>query len=401
MTTRQIAPGIYDVGVYHTDLRFFDRLMPTYSGTTYNSYFLDGGEKTLLIDPVDPVLAEEHLANLRTIGVKKIDGIACLHTEQDHAGSVETLLSHFPEAKVVVTKRVFDLMKAHFRVPEDQYRIVEDGDVLEVGRFRLTVKSTPFAHWPDNTMLLLESPRFVFSSDLFGSHYSEPDVSARDPEIQIDQAKAYYAEIMMPFRSHVAKYTAYVREFKPEKILPSHGPVWDDPSLILDRYDDWTGDAVCPRVVVFYCSMHESTRFMVERLSQRLAAHGVKVSAHDLGADDCDLRESAGNGMHRAVKAAAIVFATPTVLYGPHPNIAFAAVLANALKPKARYLSLIGSYGWGTQVEKVMKTLLSGLKAEWLDSVLIKGLPFEHELEPIDRLADDLAEKVMAVSELE
>ena len=44
-----------------------------------------------------------------------------------------------------------------------------------------------------------------------------------------------------------------------------------------------------------------------------------------------------------------------------------------------------------------MKALLSGIKAEWLDSVLIKGLPVDEELEQIDNLADQLVKEVNAL----
>ena len=38
MTKRELHPGIFDVSVDHADLKFFDRLMPTSKGTTYNSF---------------------------------------------------------------------------------------------------------------------------------------------------------------------------------------------------------------------------------------------------------------------------------------------------------------------------------------------------------------------------
>jgi len=46
------------------------------------------------------------------------------------------------------------------------------------------------------------------------------------------------------------------------------------------------------------------------------------------------------------VDAATIVVGTPTILAGPHPYAAYAAFLANALRPKTKFLSIIGSYGW-------------------------------------------------------
>ncbi|MEZ4578387.1 MAG: hypothetical protein R2875_10350 [Desulfobacterales bacterium] len=45
--------------------------------------------------------------------------------------------------------------------------------------------------------------------------------------------------------------------------------------------------------------------------------------------------------------AATLVVGTPTVLAGPHPYAAYAVFLANALKPRVKFLSIVGSYGWG------------------------------------------------------
>ena len=394
MSERELAPGIFDVSVQHADLKFFDRLMPTSRGTTYNSYVIRDTEKTCLIDPVDSLFADEHLQNLEDLGIETLDYIFCLHTEQDHAGGVGALLTKYPDAEILVTKKVHELMLTHLPQIIGRYRLIADGETISLGTKSLTVKSIPFAHWPDNTMLLLDRPCWLFSSDLFGSHYALADGEAAAEDEQIEQAKVYYAEIMMPYRHMVTKYAAWTRETNPEKILPAHGPVWHDPNVILSRYERWTSDDVSDRIVVIYVSMHESTRAMVERLTQRLAAQGARVTAHDIGDEHTDLRTVVGEAMHKAVNAAAVVLATPTVLGGPHPNMAFAAVLMNALKPKAKRLALMGSYGWGSQVEKTMKSLLSGLKAEWLDSVIIKGLPVEDGLEPIDQLADRLVTEV-------
>lgn len=398
MTIRERAPSIFDVSVQHADLKFFDRLMPTSKGTTYNSYVVRGSEKTCLIDPVDADFVKELLEKLYDLGIDQLDYIFCLHTEQDHAGGITALLSRYPDAKIVATKAVYDLMVTHLHVSDDHFMLVEDGDTVSLGERTLTVKSIPFAHWPDNTMLLLNAPRFLFSSDLFGSHYALREGDTFSTEEQLNQAKVYYAEIMMPFRNQVKKYVAWTREAAPEKIFSAHGPVWEDPNVILSRYESWTSDQVRDRIVVMYVSMHESTRVMVERLTQRLAAHGVTVTAHDIGRPDADLRVSVGEAMHKVVNAAAVVLAAPTVLGGMHPNMAFACTLLNAFKPKTKYLALMGSYGWATQIEKGMKGLLSGLKAEWLDSVLIKGLPDDAGLQQIDALADELATKVKAVA---
>ena len=93
------------------------------------------------------------------------------------------------------------------------------------------------------------------------------------------------------------------------------------------------------------------------------------------------------------VDAATIVVGTPTVLAGPHPYAAYATFLANALRPKAQFLSIIGSYGWGGKTVDTLAAMISNLKVEVLDPVFCKGLPSEETFKALDELADHIAGK--------
>ncbi|HOO90872.1 MAG TPA: hypothetical protein PLA74_08640, partial [Syntrophales bacterium] len=76
-----------------------------------------------------------------------------------------------------------------------------------------------------------------------------------------------------------------------------------------------------------------------------------------------------------------------------HPNAAHAAFLANALRPKTQFLSIIGSYGWGGKTVETLSGMISNLKVEVIDPVLCKGLPTENDLKKLDTLAATIAEK--------
>jgi flavorubredoxin len=93
------------------------------------------------------------------------------------------------------------------------------------------------------------------------------------------------------------------------------------------------------------------------------------------------------------VDAATIVVASPTVHVGPHPMVFNAVILANALRPKARFAAVIGSYGWGGRMADIVKGAMPNLKVELLPSVIAKGLPTAADLEAVDRLADEIAAK--------
>jgi flavorubredoxin len=93
------------------------------------------------------------------------------------------------------------------------------------------------------------------------------------------------------------------------------------------------------------------------------------------------------------VEAGTIVVGTPTVLGGPHPLAAYCAFVTNALRPKAQFLSVIGSYGWGGKTVETLAGMMPNLKVELLDPVFAKGVPSESDLAAVDHLASVIAAK--------
>ena len=93
------------------------------------------------------------------------------------------------------------------------------------------------------------------------------------------------------------------------------------------------------------------------------------------------------------VDAATIVIASPMVLAGAHPAAVYAAFLVNALRPKTKYISIIGSYGWGGRFIEQLKSLLSNLNAEFIEPVTVKGYPEEEDFKSLENLADKILSK--------
>ncbi|HTX69858.1 MAG TPA: FprA family A-type flavoprotein, partial [Thermoleophilia bacterium] len=52
MKPRTIRENVYLMGAVDWDRRLFDALIPLPHGTSYNCYFVGGGEKNVLIDTV-------------------------------------------------------------------------------------------------------------------------------------------------------------------------------------------------------------------------------------------------------------------------------------------------------------------------------------------------------------
>jgi flavorubredoxin len=385
MIPRQIADKVFWMGAEDWDRRLFDSLIPLPDGTSYNSYLVRGSDKTALLDTVDPNQVHVLLEQLRD--VPKLDYVIAHHAEQDHSGSIPRVLEKFPQAKVVASPKCVAMLQDHLLVAPERFLAVEDGQTLSLGDKTLAFVHTPWVHWPETMVTFLREERILFSCDFFGSHIAGTDLYATDEGRVYEAAKRYYAEIMMPFASVIRKNLQKVEPLAPRMIAPSHGPIYPRPEFILDAYRDWTSDRPRNVVVIPYVSMHGSTQVMVEHLVRDLAAKGLTV--HQFNLADSDIGKLAMS----LVDAATIVLATPTVHAGGHPRVLYAALLANVLRPKARFASVIGSFGWNTKVVDQIAGLIPNLKVEVLQPVIAKGFPKAEDFKGLERLAREIADK--------
>jgi flavorubredoxin len=387
MALREIKRGVYSLSALDWNRRLFDALIPLPDGTTYNAYLVEGSKATALIDSADPTKENELLEDLRKTGVGRIDYIVANHAEQDHSGAIPAVLSKYPNAKVVASQKCTEFLQDLLHIPADRFQPVADHEKLSLGDKTLEFIHTPWVHWPETMVTYLHEDGILFSCDLFGSHFAGSGLYAADEAKVMSCAKRYYAEIMMPFRAMIKNNLEKLKGLDINLIAPSHGPIYDNPSLILNAYREWTNDSVKNEAVIAYVSMHGSTETMVNRLTERLINSGVTVRQFDLPKTDI------GELAMALVDTATIVVATPTVLAGPHPHAVYAAYLANLLRPKLKLVGVIGSYGWGGKTIEQLAGMLPNLKVEVLEPVLIKGLPKDEDYRKLDALADLIAKK--------
>ena len=387
MEARKIKEGIYWVGAVDWDRRMFDDLIPLPDGTSYNAYLAQGSEKTVLIDTVDPEMSQVLLDRLSQLGTKHIDYIVTNHAEQDHSGTLPQILEKHPEAQVVCTPKCKKMLVGLQLAPQDRFLTVEDGATLSLGGRTLEFIHAPWVHWPETMLTYLCEDEILFPGDLFGSHLATTDLYVTDEGRVYEAAKRYYAEIMMPFAKIIQKHLTKVQGYKISLIAPSHGPMYDRPEFILDSYQDWVLSNPKNIVVLPYISMHGTTREMVEYLVDALTEKGVTVELFNLAVADI------GKLAMALVDAATIVIGSPTVLGGAHPKVVYATYLANALRPKVKFVSIIGSYGWGGRMVQQLADLIPNLEVEILDPVVVKGTPGDEDFEALGELAAMIAGK--------
>lgn len=393
MEFKKVSESVLYCGINDYDRVIFDELIPLDNGTTYNSYLIKGATKTAIIDTMYPKFTEEYLKSFDENGITKVDYIIANHGEQDHTGSIPALLEKYPEAKVVTNQLVAANIQEMLLVPADRIKVIQNNEELELGGKTLKFILAPGVHWPDTMFTYLKEDNIIFTCDFLGSHHPFDDVFAVPNEKLTRGIKKYYAEIMMPFRSLSARYTKQLKELSPTIICPSHGPLYkgDGIEYILSLYEDWTADTGKNLVLLPYVSMYGSVEEMINYLEAKLIEKGINVFKYDI------IRDNLGDLAVNLVDATTLVMGVSMVLAGPHPAAVNVAYLAGVLKPKFKYASIIGSFGWGGKLFDKIAECISPIKPEILEPIQIKGKAKLDDFVKLDKLAIEIYEKHKAL----
>lgn len=210
MKARQIKEGIYSLGAIDWDRRLFDSLIPLPDGTSYNSYLIQGNEKTVLVDTVDPSMAEVLMLQLKN--VQNVDYVVSQHAEQDHSGTISQVLERYPNAKVLATPKGKNMLIDHLCIPDDRIVSVDDRETLSLGDKTIEFIHTPWVHWPETMVTYLQNDNILFSCDFFGIHLATTDLYVTEESHVYEIAKRYYAEIMMPFRKTIQRNLEKIKQ---------------------------------------------------------------------------------------------------------------------------------------------------------------------------------------------
>jgi len=385
LAVREIVEDIYWVGTIDWDRRLFDELIPLPDGTSYNAYLVKHKDEALLLDTVDPSKKDEFFNNIEELKPKKISYIIAHHAEQDHAGCIKDVLQAYPGCRVVTNKKCKELLIDELHLEEKDFHVIRDGELFQFGNKKFQFVFAPWVHWPETFLTYLVKEKILFTCDFFGSHLASSELWASNDNHFYRAAKRYYAEIMMPFRQNIKKHLKKLSDIPIDIIAPSHGPLYQNPENIMEAYKEWVSDEVKNEVIIPYVSMHGSTQKMVYHLIEQLIKRNIKVTPYHLTSSDI------GELAMALVDVATVIIASPTVLTGPHPKIVYAAYLCNILRPKARYAGIIGSFGWGSKMEKDILQLLTNLKVELLPSVITKSYPGKKDFTSLNQLAEQIA----------
>ncbi len=384
----EISKDVYWVGIRDWNRRLFDALIPLPRGTTYNSYLIVGSEKKALIDTANPGFEKEWEEKIsKVVNPADVDYVIMNHAEPDHAGSIPHIMAINTKAKLVTTSRGAKMAQTFFKVPESRIKVVTDGETLDLGGKTLKFIEAPMLHWPETMFTYLSEDKILFSCDFFGSHVAQ---GLYDDEIDdlLVFAQRYFGEIMMPYSFNAQKGMEKIKGLEIKLIAPSHGPIHRNPERILSAYRKWVNGETRQKTVIIYATMWNSTDKMVKTMEDALLTEGIEVSKHNLAVADI------GDIAKDLVDSRAIVLGTPTVLAGAHPLAMYAAYLAKALRPPAKFAVVLSSYGWSGGAIKHIQETLGPTKMEIVGAMEINGPPTENDTDKIIELGKTLARKI-------
>ena len=383
----ELRKGVHWVGVKDRGRRMFDGLIPLPHGTSYNAYLVQG-EKTALVDTVNPGFEGELLAKIGAItDPATLNYVIMNHAEPDHAGAIPIVLAASPQARLVLTAKGADMAARYYQVPRERMQVVTDADLLDLGGKTLRFVDAPFLHWPETMFTYLAEDKILFPCDFFGSHTAAGVYDDEVADLPV-RAQMYFGEIMMPFRKAGERALKKLTDLPIELIAPSHGPLWRHPERILDLYRKWTAGETLPKAVVAYVSMWGSTERLVRIVAETLLGEGIQVAVHDLA--QVDVGDLAGD----LVDGRALVLGAPTVLGGLHPAALNAANLIRALKPPLKYAAVLSSHGWAGGAVRQAQEILAPTGIELIGALGVHGRATEEEENAARSLAEELANRI-------
>ena len=381
----KIKDDIYWVGGIDWHLRNFHGYL-TQKGSTYNAYLILD-EKITLIDTVKHYLFDEMIERISTvIDPSKIDYLISNHVEMDHSGGLPKMMEVVKNATILTSPNGEKGLKFHYK-KDWNYKVVNTGETLNIGKRNLQFFLTPMVHWPDNMVNYSIEDKILFSNDAFGQHIASSERFDDEYPFNIimEEAKKYYANIVLPYSKQVIKALDAVSGLEIKTIAPSHGIIWRNHiNDILGEYKKWAANETEKKALIIYDSMWESTTKIAYAIQKAFENKGFYTSIL------CLKENHISDIMTEALTAKYICVGSPTLNNNILPTVASFLTYLKGLAPKNRVAFAFGSYDWGGQTTAQIQNLLKDCKVEVLYTYKIQYIPNQETLQQITKRVEEL-----------
>ena len=390
----KLADNIYFLGFNDRRTQLFENIWPIPNGVSYNSYLIFD-EKIALIDTVERQFIEDYLDRIAgIIGNKSIDYLIINHMEPDHSGAMKAIKSRYPEITLVGNKKTFGIVESLGTSPE-KIIVVNDNDVLDLGKIKLQFQTIPMVHWPETMVTYDETNKILFSGDAFGS-YGTLDGGVFDDEINLE---FYETDVMRYFTNIVGKYCAHTqRAMKKLSVLDiqmiaaTHGPVWrTDLNWVWSRYNKWSTYDMEDGVVIVYGSMYGNTQKMAEVIARQLSERGIKnIRVYDSS------KTHSSYIINDIFKYNGFIVGSCAYNNALFPNVETLLSTIEHMGVKDHYLGIFGTFLWNGGGVSNLRKFAENIKWELVyEPVEEKGTLTSDKLRMCQELADCMADKLL------
>lgn len=388
----EITDSVYWVGVNDKETDIFESLWPLPNGVSYNSYLIVD-DKVALIDTVNISYHDQFIEKLKGIlGNRKIDYLIINHMEPDHSGSIKALKKVYPELEIVGNSRTVKFLEGFYGI--NDIKLINDEDVLNLGKHSLKFYLTPMVHWPE-TMITYDKPdKILFAGDAFGG-FGALHGGIFDDELDIefyeDEIRRYFANIVAKYSPMVQKAYNRLSGIDINTIASTHGPIWrKNPSYIIDEYVKYSSYQTDNGVVIVYGSMYGNTKKMAEAIARGVSENGIeKIRLYDAA------RTHVSYLLSDIWKYRGMIIGSCTYNTELFPPVkALIDALTNR-RIKNHLLAIYGSYSWSGGAVKELKSFNDKLNLELVEPVIeAQYTPSGNTLEKCRLLGKNMAEKV-------
>ncbi len=381
----KVKDDIKYVGVEDHDIDLFESQYPVPNGVTYNSYvILD--DKIAVIDSVDRTAGEEWMENIEDVlEGRKVDYLIVEHMEPDHCGNIQRLVEHFPNAKVVGNERTFPEIEQFYHLDlEGRKVVVKEGDVLDLGKHKLTFIMAPMVHWPEVMFVYDTTEKVLFSADAFGRFGPYYNGGEWDKD---DEAGRYFLNIVGKYCAQVQAVLKKAAALDIEMICPLHGNihVGDEIKECIDMYNIWSTYVPEKHGVFIACgSIYGNTLAAGEELADILRGDGEEeVEVIDLARTDVSA------AICKAFEFDRVVFASVTLDGGMFPAMQTFIEHLGMKNFQQRTVGFMQNGTWAPQSAKLMQKALEPMKdLTYLEPVVtIKSAMNEDSIQQMKQLA--------------
>ena len=392
----KVNNSTYYLGVNDRQTRFFENLWPIPHGMAYNSYLIKD-EKNVLLDTVDITYTDRFLRQLRAaLAGEKLDYIIINHMEPDHSGSLGLILSHYPEATLVVNRQSKKMLEGYFGEVEHVLEVSEK-ETLPIGSRELRFITAPMVHWPEVMFTYDPLEETLFSADAFGSYGTVDggifDYQRSDTEHQMNECTRYYSNIVGMYGPFVQKAMKKVETLPIKQICSVHGSIWQERiPEILSLYDQLATYGSEPGLVLVYATMYGHLSELADTIAHAAGRAGVTpVKVYNLASQDVSYAIS------DIFRYSGVIIGSPTYNNSLYPKIEELLSKLEMRKVSPRFYGHFGTGSWNPNVAGKLTDF--GERMKWTtvaDPVtMLMSMADDKEAEGV-RLGEAMAKAILS-----